>query len=414
MSKFDKVDLAYDFLVKMENQAQSFTINELAIATGWKVQTCKTYPSKKWERYIARDGTQFTTTGIKFLSKEDFRNINSQKNFDEKPLSARSINLKKAREFALLAVATYNNPFTEFKTYGFVINIIIAYTALFHAIFEKRGTPYFYLYEDKKPKLVDGQEKAWELKRCCTEFWNKTDPAEKHNLIFLIGLRNIIEHRGLPTIDLLTFGECQAALNNFETLIINEFGDDNALMLNLALAMQLTRASQQAQIEAIKQIQCHNFEVVKQYIDDYKKELTDNIIESQQFRVRALLVPLVGKKAAQSDLAIEFINVNNLSEDELKKYDSGIAFIKGVENQFKLKPTKVVELVQKKIKDFNLSTHTKFWKFFNARPQNIDPSFKGEFASYVEGFDFYLYSDAWVKLIINTYRDRETVDKIIK
>jgi hypothetical protein len=31
------------------------------------------------------------------------------------------------------------------------------------------------------------------------------------------------------------------------------------------------------------------------------------------------------------------------------KFDTGIAFIKGVENQFKLKPKKVVELVQKNI-----------------------------------------------------------------
>ncbi|EBU9729515.1 DUF3644 domain-containing protein, partial [Salmonella enterica subsp. enterica serovar Teshie] len=87
-----------------------------------------------------------------------------------------------------------------------------------------------------------------------------------------------------------------------------------------------------------------------------KKDLSDDIIESQQFRLRALLVPLVGKKASNSDIAIEFINISNLSQEELKKLDSGIAFIKGVENQFKLKPSKVVELVQKRQKHFNLST----------------------------------------------------------
>ncbi|MBK4561838.1 DUF3644 domain-containing protein, partial [Enterobacter hormaechei] len=53
--------------------------------------------------------------------------------------SERSLNLKKAREFALLAVATYNNPFTEFKTHGFIVNITIAFTALFHAIYAKKG-----------------------------------------------------------------------------------------------------------------------------------------------------------------------------------------------------------------------------------------------------------------------------------
>ena len=145
MSKYNKVDLAYDFLVSREKNQESFTIEELAAATGWKVQTCKTYPTKTWNKFISRDGQQYTTLGIKYISKEDFRHINSQKHMDSIPQSERSINLKKAREFALLAVSIYNNPFTEFKTFGFIVNIIIAYTSLFHAIFSKNGTQYCYL-----------------------------------------------------------------------------------------------------------------------------------------------------------------------------------------------------------------------------------------------------------------------------
>lgn len=413
MSKFDKVDLAYDFLVSREKIQESFTIEELAAATGWKVQTCKTYPTKTWNKLISRDGKQYTTLGVKYISKEDFRYINTQKHMDSIPQSERSVNLKKAREFALLAVATYNNPFTDFKTFGFIVNIIIAYTSLFHAIFAKNGMSYSYLEDDGSPKLVDGQEKAWELKTCCQEYWPGIESAEKANLLFLIGLRNIIEHRGLPAIDLLTFGECQAAINNFENIIIKEFGEDNALMINLALAMQLTRATQQAQIDAIKQFQTENFNVVKNFMVDYKNELSDDIVQSQQYRLRALLVPLVGKNAKQSDLAIEFINVSNLSEDEVEKYESGIAFIKNVENQFKLKPTKVVSLVQKKEKSFNITTHTKFWKHYEARPIENDKKFKGKYCGYVEGFDGYLYCQEWVRFILAVYKDKDELKKIL-
>lgn len=413
MSNFDKVDLAYDFLVSRERNQESFTIDELAAATGWKVQTCKTYPTKTWNKFISRDGKHYTTLGIKYISKEDFRHINTQKYVDSMPQSERSINLKKAREFALLAVATYNNPFTEFKTFGFIVNIIIAYTSLFHAVFAKNGTPYNYLEADGTPKLVNGQEKAWELKTCCQEYWPGIESAEKANLFFLIGLRNIIEHRGLPAIDLLTFGECQAAINNFENIIIKEFGEDSALMINLALAMQLTRATQQAQIDAVKQFQTQNFNAVKKFIDDYKNELSDNIVESQQYRLRALLVPLVGKNAKQSDLAIEFINVSNLDQDEIEKYESGIAFIKNVENQFKLKPTKVVALVQSKEKSFNITTHTKFWKHYEARPIENDKKFKGKYCGFVEGFDGYLYCHEWVRFILSVYKDKEELKKVI-
>lgn len=413
MSKFDKVDMAYEFLVSRERNQESFTIDELAKATGWKVQTCKTYPTKTWNKFISRDGQQYTTTGIKYISKEDFRYINTQKNMDAIPQSERSINLKKAREFALLAVATYNNPFTEFKTFGFIVNIIIAYTSLFHAIFARNGTPYNYLELNGVPKLIDGQKKAWELNKCCQEYWPGVESAEKANILFLIGLRNIIEHRGLPAIDLLTFGECQAAINNFENLIVKEFGEENALMINLALAMQLTRTTQQAQIDAIKQFQTENFNVVKNFMDDYKNELSDDIIQSQQYRLRALLVPLVGKNAKQSDLAIEFINVNNLSEDEIQQYESGIAFIKNVENQFKLKPKVVVSLVKKKEKSFNITTHTKFWKYYEARPIENDKKFKGKFCGYIEGFDGYLYCQEWVRFILEVYKDKKELKKVL-
>ncbi|MDY4372982.1 DUF3644 domain-containing protein [Pectobacterium carotovorum] len=414
MSKFDKVDLAYNFLVLREKNQESFTIEELAAATGWKMQTCKTYPTKIWNKFISRDGKQYTSTGVKYISKEDFRHVNTQKNMDSIPQSDRSVNLKKAREFALLAVATYNNPFTDFKTFGFIVNIIIAYTSLFHAIFAKNGTAYNYQEDDGSPKLVDGQEKSWELKTCCQKYWPGTAPAEKANLLFLIGLRNIIEHRGLPAIDLLTFGECQAAINNFENMIIKEFGEKNALMINLALAMQLTRATQQAQIDAIKQFQAENFNIVKKFMDDYKNELSDDIVQSQQYRLRALLVPLVGKNAKQSDLAIEFINVNNLSDDEVEKYESGIAFIKNVENQFKLKPTRVVALIQKKEKKFNITTHTKFWKHYEARPIENDKKFKGKYCGYVEGFDGYLYCQEWVRFILEVYNDKDELEKVLR
>ncbi len=46
MSRYDQVDLAYTFLAAKENAGESFTIEELAIATDWKKQTCGTYPSK--------------------------------------------------------------------------------------------------------------------------------------------------------------------------------------------------------------------------------------------------------------------------------------------------------------------------------------------------------------------------------
>ncbi|WP_252736148.1 hypothetical protein [Aestuariibacter sp. A3R04] len=116
MSRYEKVDLAYEFLNSRERQSEAFTIEQLADATGWKADTCKTYPSKRWHQYVEKDGEQYTSSGICFLSKDEFRAVHSQKLQQTADLSAKGLLLHKAKEFALLAVSIYNNPYTEFKT----------------------------------------------------------------------------------------------------------------------------------------------------------------------------------------------------------------------------------------------------------------------------------------------------------
>ena len=52
--------------------------------------------------------------------------------------------LQKSRESALLAVEVYNKPNTTFRSGGYIVLMIIAWTSLFHAIFERQKIKYFY------------------------------------------------------------------------------------------------------------------------------------------------------------------------------------------------------------------------------------------------------------------------------
>src|SRR5690625_6862204 len=54
------------------------------------------------------------------------------------------ISLQKARDSALLAVEMYNKPGVKFKTGGYVVMMVIAWTSLFHAIFFRRKIKPFY------------------------------------------------------------------------------------------------------------------------------------------------------------------------------------------------------------------------------------------------------------------------------
>ncbi|HAT1761465.1 TPA: DUF3644 domain-containing protein [Legionella pneumophila] len=399
MSRYNRVDIAYNFLINKEKSGLSFSIEELADYVGWKPQSCKTYLSKRWFQFIQKKDHKYEVRGISFLSQEDFRKLNCQNLEGVSDSSEREMLIKKAKEFALIAVATYNNPFIALKTHGFIVNIVIAFTALFHAIFDKSSIDYLYKDKQGNQMFKDGEAKAWELSKCCEEYWSGQSP-EKSNLKFLIGLRNKIEHRSLPYLDLIVAGYCQAALLNFEEILVNEFGNKHALMANLAMAMQMTRVANEQQTEAMKCFQRENYKVIREYMRTFSDDLSNEIIESQKYRLSVFLVPKIGSRASTTDLAIEFVNATNLDEEELKAYNHAIALIKGVESQYKLRPGKVVEQVKIKIPEFNMTHHTKLWKKYKARPSKKMPKYKGKYSGYVEGFDGYLYSQDWVNFII--------------
>lgn len=172
MSKYEKIDLAYSFLIDKETQGETFKLHELSEASTWSIKTCTTHISKKLISYFQKEGADFITNGILFLSKNDFRSLLSQTSSLANNYSRKGILLTKSKEFALLAVTIYNNPTIKFKTYGFIINMIISYTSLFHAIFEKNGVDYYHKDRDGNTVYIDGEEKAWELKECFEKYWH--------------------------------------------------------------------------------------------------------------------------------------------------------------------------------------------------------------------------------------------------
>ncbi|HID8401944.1 DUF3644 domain-containing protein [Serratia marcescens] len=399
MSKYLKIDLAYDFLIEKERQGETFKLTELSQASTWSIKTCSTHISKKLSTYFQREGDDYITNGILFLSKADFRATLSQISSLINNYSRKGILLNKSKEFAMLGVSTYNNPLIKFKTYGFIINMTIAFTSLFHAIFEKEGIDYYHKDRDGNTIFIDGEEKAWELKQCCDNYWQGEESAVKSNILFLVGLRNKIEHRFLPIIDLTCSGECQAALTNFENILTKEFGDEHALLVNLAVSMQLSRASLEAKIEALKQFQSQNYAVVREFMEMQRRELSDDILQSQEYRIKAFLVPKIGNHASSSDISIEFVNFRKLNEEEQAQYEQGIAFIKEVQSPYVHKPSDIVEKVKETHQFFNMALHTKCWKFFEARPNEMNGEFKGRHAGFIKGYNNYLYTNDWIAFL---------------
>jgi uncharacterized protein DUF3644 len=144
--------------------------------------------------------------------------------------SEAAANVRKTREAVLLAVETYNRPGTVFRSAGYIVLTVIGWTALFHAIlFKRKVKPYYRKRGSRRFIRVSGEHKTWELDECLKQFYQDQNSALRKNLEFFIELRNKIEYRFLPDLDIEIFGECQALLMNFEAMLAEEFGEKQAV-----------------------------------------------------------------------------------------------------------------------------------------------------------------------------------------
>ena len=333
--------------------------------------------------------------------------------------------LTKARESALLAVETYNRPGTAFRSGGFIVFMVIAWTALFHSIFLRAGTKPFY-HKIRNGRYVryekiDGENKAWELTECVRQFYRSENPAVRRNLEFFIGLRNKVEHRNMPQLDDQIFGECQALLLNFESLLAKEFGDKYSLTESLAVSLQFSTITPEGKARAIRQLQSASYKSVSEYVKRFRSGLSADIEQSMEYSYKVFLVPKTGNHANSSDLAVEFIDVNGLDGGARQDIEQAITLLKTreteVANPGKMKPGNVAQKVQEHLGfHFGPHDHTKCWKHFGVRPptKSDDPTrCKVQYCHYDIPHKDYVYTDEWVQLLAKTLSDPKKYKEIL-
>ncbi len=331
--------------------------------------------------------------------------------------------LKKTQESAILAVDIYNKPATKFRSFGFIILMIIAWTALFHAIFEKRKIKYYYRKPDSHRFLyIDGEKKAWDIRKCSDEYFTDTNSPVKKNLEFFIALRNKIEHRFLPSLDFEICGECQALLQNFEKIIIQEFGERYGLNESLSIPLQLLSINPDWKNRIIKELQGKHYRIVKNYIDAYRQSLDESVWQSSEFSFRVFLVPQIGNNPRTSACAIEFVKYDPNNPMEMEKYEKIVAFIK--EKQVPVlypggyKAGDVSEEVHSKLGIiFNPSyQHVQCWKHYKIRPERGNPQphkTNLKYCQYDAAHEDYIYTREWIDFLISELTDKNKRDIIL-
>lgn len=339
--------------------------------------------------------------------------------------------LEKSKDAALLAIETYNKPAIKFRSGGFIILMVIAWTSLFHAIFFKRKVkPFHRKKNSNRFEIKDNGYCYWELSTCLKEYY-KSDSENpiKKNLELFIPLRNIIEHKSLPEIDPDLFAECQAMVINYDKILEKEFGIDYCIRESLSFSLQLFPSSKNL-VAAAKSNK--DLKTVVKFLEQYRTSLTTDVIESGQYAFKAFLLQ-VSNHQSQDALPIQFVRYDQLSDEEKKNTKRFAALIKekviekAVSNHNLILPGKVVEKVQKalgnpkitkngvKKNKFNSDTHTRCWKKYKVRPNSKDSNphnTTDKYCIYDRLTGHYGYTQQWVDFLIEKMKDDNEYNRL--
>jgi hypothetical protein len=338
--------------------------------------------------------------------------------------------LEKARDSALLAVEVYNKPAVKFKSGGYITLMVIAWTALFHAVLFKRKLKPFYRKESGRFVKVDGDYKYWELDECLSQYF-KTDTSNpvRKNLEFFIPLRNRIEHRSMPELDASIFGECQAMLLNFDEMLEKEFGAKYCLRECLSFSLQLFPSSESL-VDAVKYKP--ESKPVVEFIQQYRSTISPDITASGKYSFKAFLIQVANHKT-DTALPIQFVHFDRLSEEDKKHVSQFGAMVKfkevPVSNLDTMKAGDIVKKIQaalgnpkverggKPVDKFNLATHARCWRRYKARPpsgSSTPQETNWKFCVYDKRHNDYGYTQAWVDFLIEKLRDTAEFDAVCK
>jgi len=336
--------------------------------------------------------------------------------------------LGKCRACTLAAVEAYNKPGTQFRTAQYIVLIVMAWTALFHAFFHQHGIKPWY----RKPTSgngtgvryakVDGEPKHWDLTECLRQYYGDKNPPERQNILFLIGLRNKIEHRNIPELDASLYGECQASLLNLERMIVSEFGQDYAMAEQLAVALQFSEIMSQEKRQAVRTLASKHAKSVTDYIERFRGGLASTVLNSMRYSFSVFLVPRVVNRQSAADAAVQFVNVDEASEEELECLERLNVLIREkhvpVANLDLHRPGKVVSELQRRVPFVvNMATHTDAWRYFKVRPHyGSDKPERtcSRYCVYDSAHRDYLYTRAWIDKLARELSDADAYRAITK
>jgi Protein of unknown function (DUF3644) len=271
----------------------------------------------------------------------------------------------KSREAMLVAVQSYNNPRTYFRSEVFIVTAVIAWTYLLHAFYKKKGVDYRHkkTAEDGIESILKtkhGADKHWELDACLGEPLCPLSEGTKRNLEFLILIRHEIEHQMTTRIDSSISAKLQACCMNYNRSLKELFGDELGLDAELSFALQFSSLNPKLTEELIKDrtLPAH-IEAARASMED---ALSEEDYNDAHYSFRVLYIRRQASKKSHADEVVQFVAATGEQQEAIND-----VLVKETERK-KFRAGQVVSKMQQLgFGKFKQHHHTELWKALDGK-----------------------------------------------
>jgi hypothetical protein len=316
--------------------------------------------------------------------------------------------LNEAKRLAVKAVDEYNSSTGHYG--DFIGTMVRAWLYLLQAELQRDKIDYCYKDQNGHPILTEGEPKLWDVLRSAKERFPAANDPVRINLELFIALRNKVEHRYEHALKAAAGGRAHALVINFEQELVARFGVQHSLADRLRFPLFVESITTPERKETMKAASA--LRAAQTVLAKFDADLDSEVLDDQRYDFRVRLVPILGPKS-EADAAIEFVKLDELTDDERKVMieagRSGKVVTKvkkmPVSSAGCMLPKRVVGEVRKRVPfDFNMGMHTRLWKRFKLHPSAWVAPDGGEtvaeFCIPDEPTRQYVYTPGWVDKIV--------------
>lgn len=317
--------------------------------------------------------------------------------------AAWELQLQHARESCLAALRMWNDPVDCFRTGGFSLMFVTAWNAIAIAMLERANREWRQIRSGTVVVNAEGIELARKTEELVREaFPGGERKGLRQNVQLWIDLRNNVAHRRVEALDALVASHAQAGLLNFETALVEGFGDEYALGEALSVPLQLSGFRDPGVLRSRRLLEASLPPDVQTIIS--RAETADpELLRDPTFVMRVAFVPVVSNSGRSPDSVTYFMRPGDVPDELAEMLERYVVLAKPLVGNATLRYSHVRDEYERRV-GFRLdnNAHAAAARALGARPPRDEPdrTVDARLAEFNTAFNQYVYTPAWVDLLV--------------